>query len=85
LQFFLLKKKDETNLTLRKIEFLVFDEADFLFEMGFAQHINVNNQLVFIYLKKYIRRSLKKSTPIDKPCSFQPQFPKSSRNFQESN
>jgi len=31
--------KNETNLTLRKLEFLVFDEADFLFEMGFAQHI----------------------------------------------
>jgi len=28
---------DEHNLTLKKVEFLVFDEADNLFELGFSE------------------------------------------------
>ena len=30
----------ETNYSLRRVEYLVFDEADFLFEMGFQSQIN---------------------------------------------
>ena len=29
--------KEETNFTLKKVEIIVFDEADMLFEMGFLE------------------------------------------------
>ncbi len=31
----------ETNFSLRKVEFVIFDEADYLFEMGFQEQIKM--------------------------------------------
>jgi ATP-dependent RNA helicase DDX54/DBP10 len=37
----LMQHFNETGLTLSKVEMLIFDEADFLFEMGFRDQLNV--------------------------------------------